>query len=410
MAGGQQAENTLYENSLGWFLLLALLAVLFLVFWHFNAPEVRNIIRWIRYGEMWVISWFIMALEMAGLFENGYTVSHNGQDLPWMGYFESIPGWEKNQLSNAMGLINAVAMQPFRIVFVVLCALAGLWCIFKGPQTDYRTRLGLEGLIARQARNFPVTAPFVEFNPSDQPPRAPGTPVPVELPLFAEALGPEEWLAYHQIPAPDGKIDEDAATRKFQSQLIGRWKGASALKPYQQILLATFCLKAARKRVESDHMLSRIAMCWDSKSGLKLKKDRKLLSDARKVLKDKSISEGTLKVCNQHAFVTTAMSRALAHARQEGGVLAPAQFVWLRGHDRTLWYPLNNLGRHSFHMEALGAMSHYKAEKLTMRPIPVPKMEGAVETISDYMKSKSARPIPQLDYSMSKKRGVKKAT
>ncbi len=60
-------------------------------------------------------------------------------------------------------------------------------------------------------------------------------------------------------------------------------------------------------------------------------------------------------------------------------------------------------------MEALGAMSHFKAEKMTQRPIPVPKVDHAVDTIQEYMSSIKARPIPQLDYSKSKKRGIKKA-
>ena len=101
--------------------------------------------------------------------------------------------------------------------------------------------------------------------------------------------------------------------------------------------------------------------------------------------------------------------RALATARDEGGVLAPAQFVWLRAYNRALWYPMNNLGRQSFHMEALGAMSHYRAEKITQRPVPVPKLGDAIETIVEYMGSALARPLPQMDYSQSKKRGVKKA-
>ena len=70
------------------------------------------------------------------------------------------------------------------------------------------------------------------------------------------------------------------------------------------------------------------------------------------------------------------MVRALWYARSEGGVLAPAQFLWLRGHDRALWYPLNNLGRKSFHIEAMGAMCQYKAEKRVSRPIPKGEIKG----------------------------------
>lgn len=156
-------------------------------------------------------------------------------------------------------------------------------------------------------------------------------------------------------------------------------------------------------------MMGRIALCWSHDKGLQLEKDKTLLRDARAILRNKDLAGKTLSKCNEHAFQTTALLRALNTAREEGGVMAPAQFVWLRGHDRLLWYPLNNLGRQAFHMEALGAMSHYKLEKRTMRPIPKPKVDDAVTSITDYMSSDRARPIPQLDYSGSKKRGIKKA-
>lgn len=430
MAGGQQAENTLHENAVGWMILLVVMAVLVYLFWHFKSEEVRNIIRWVRFGEAWVLQWFIMLGELVGLSDGtfnfrGSTLSFwdvfRGSDTllkeeaarggkPNASLFYGMAHYNKSSLTiDHLALFSAITMGIMKIPFIILAACGAFWCLLCGPHTQYRTRLGLDGLIARQAPNFPVISPFVDFNPSDQPPRPPGAPVPVELPHFAEALGPEEWLAFNQIPAPDGAIDEAAAKKHFQKQLIGRWKGVKALKPYQQILLACFALKASRERDASDDMLSRTAKCWSAKNGLKLSKDKKLLSDARKVIRNKKLAGGTIAACNRHAFITTAMLGALNYARSEGGVLAPAQFVWLRAHDRTLWYPLNNMGRYSFHTEALGAMSHFKAERLTSRPIPTPKVEGAVRMMIEYMKSNLARPIPSLDYSQSKKRGVKKA-
>ena len=411
MSGGQQAENTLHENAIGWMIMGVILIILIWLFWRYQAPVVREAIAWIRLSEMWVISWFIELGNMLGIWgEEGYTVFYKGSPVSWSEWYEKVRNWPKDRLNyDHLSLINALSMQPLRLVFFTLAALGALWCIFRGPETHYRSKLGLEGLIHRQAHTFPVIAPFVDFNPGTMPPRPPGSPVPAELPQFAEALGPEEWLAYTNNTAPDGKIDEAVARKAFIRQLGGRWKGPMALKPYQQILLAAFCLKAARKRDRADQMLGRIALCWSHKSGLKLSRDRKLLSEARKILKDKDLSASTLAKCNQHAFVATALLRGLATAREEGGVMAPAAFVWLRGHDRALWYPLNNLGRQSYHMEALGAMSHFKAERLTQRPIPIPKVDFAIDTINEYMSSMKARPIPQLDYSQSKKRGVKKA-
>lgn len=395
-----KAANTLYENGIGWGILLIIFFILVYLFWYYHATDVRDGIRWIRYGEMWLMSWFI---------SDDYTIPFNGVEQNWKDWFETVDKLRADQLTyQHMSFYAALTMYPLRWILIAIMALGGLWCLLFGPNTQYRRKMNLEGLMRHQAKNFPVISPFLKFNPSEQPPRPPGSPVPAELPLFAEALGPEEWLAYNGIPAPDGKINETAAAEAFVTQLGERWRGPDALPPYQQILLAAFALKAARKRKEADDMLGRIAKLWSPK-GLKISRDRKLLSDARRALKDKNISGKTLAQINRHAYATTALLRALSFARSEGGVLAPAQFLWLRGHDRALWYPLNNLGRQAFHPEAMGAMSHFKAERMTQRPIPVPKVDDAVKTIREYMASTRARPIPPLDYSGSRKRGVKMA-
>ncbi len=391
----------MHENFIGWAIMLVVLGVLTWVFWYFFDTEVRNVVRWIRYGEMWLVSWVL---------PDNFTVNFRGDEVSFFKGLRDTPKWSAEQLTRGhLSYFGALAMQPLKYPLIALMAACAAWCIFYGPRTQYRKKLDLDGLIVRQSLVFPAIKPFIEFNPNKSPPRAPGSPVPVELPLFAEALGPEEWFAYNRIPVPDGHIDEEATAKAFARQLGPRWKGAKALPPYAQILLAAFCLKASRKRTQSDDMLARLANCWSAKKGLQLNKDRKLIKDARKVLSDKKLSEKTLAKSNQGGFVTTALLKALQFARDEGGVLAPAQFVWLRGHNRQLWYPLNNLGRHSYHMEALGAMSHYKLERMTQRPVPVPKVEGAVETMKAYMSSTRARPIPPLDYSGSEKRGIKKA-
>ncbi len=395
----QKAANTLHENAIGWAILAFVFFLLFALFWHFKEYDVKSAFRWMRWGQMYVISFFV---------DDEYTVNWSGVEINFQQAFEAVPKIEKLELDDkTMGMISALAMKPLQIPFMVIIFLIGLWGLRKGPGTVFRRKLNLDGLIGVQAKVFTYITPFVKFNPSTQPVRPPGAPVPSQLPLFSEALGPEEWLAYNQIPIPDGKIDEDAAYIAFAKQLGGRWQGWMKLAPYKQVLLAGFCLKAARKRKDSDDLLGRLAICWEGTNGLNLTKDPKLVAEARKVLKSDAAKK-TLALCNMHAFETTAFLRALQAARQEGGVLAPAQFTWLRGHNRTLWYPMNNLGRQAFHMEALGALCHFKAEKMTQRPIPKPKVSDAVQSIVDYMKSTRARPIPQLDYTGAKNKGVKK--
>lgn len=400
MADGKQDGMT--EKFMGWGMILVIIAICFYIVYRVWTPEILGTIRWIRYVEIWLV---------AALTPDSYMVTLPSGDKvnldEWLNSIAAIP--KENIDFKLMMAISQVAMIPLKWIFIAIISLIGLWAYKKGPGTQYVEVFNLDRFIKFQANSFPIISPFVKFNPANQPPRPPGAPVPAELPLFAEVLGPEEWLAYNQIPIPDGVIDQKVAFKAFAKQLGPRWKGAKKLAPYKQILLAGFCLKASRKRTQADDFLGRLAQCWSHDKGLDLSLDKGLIKEARKILKTKELAHIVLKNCNQHAWETTALLRGLLTARDEGGVLSPSQFVWLRGHDRNLWYPLNNLGRKSHHMEAIGAMAHFRFEKRSERPIPRPKVQEAVQSIVDYMDSSEARPIPALDYSQSKnKRGIKK--
>lgn len=388
-----------YDNTLSWIGLAIIFALLLWLLWYHQAQNIRNGIRWVRYAEISVSQVFL---------GDDYVVHVNGEPVAKLSEIKELAKTTETSELNTriMDIVALGAIYPLRYIFTFIIILMAFWALFRGPKALYRTKLDLNHLIQRQANNFPAISPFVKFNPTNQPPRPPGAPVPAELPLFAEALGPEEWIAYYDIPVPNGKIDEDAAARAFTKQLGAPWRGTMHLAPYRQVLLAAFCLKSVRKRGDADEMLGALSKSWTFENGLKL--NSSLVSQARKILRDRDISGKILSKCNQHAYENTVMVRALATAREEGGVLAPAQFLWLRAYDRLLWYPLNNLGRQSHHMEAIGAICHYKAEKMAQRPIPRPKMEDAVKTISEYLASSNARPIPALDYSKSKKRAIKK--
>jgi intracellular multiplication protein IcmP len=307
-------------------------------------------------------------------------------------------------------VVTYVALYPLRWVIVGIIACMFVWVIFTGPTSRFHRVMGLEAVIRDQAKTFKVIRPFIKFNPNHLTARPIGAPVPVDLPMFAEALSPEEWIAINEIPYIDGVLDTAAAEAAFAKQLGPRWKGAMALPAELQVILAAFCLKAARKRNEADELLGRLACCWDHKSGLRLSRERGLVRQARKILRDKKLSEKTLGNCNRHAYVSTAMMRALNTAREDGGVLAPAQFVWLRAHNRGLWYPLNNLGRQAFHMEAIAAAAHYRAEKHINRPIPRPRVMDALDGLLEHLKNPIfVRPIPEVDYGSAGRRKKKNA-
>jgi len=63
--------------------------------------------------------------------------------------------------------------------------------------------------------------------------------------------------------------------------------------------------------------------------------------------------------------------------RKRAGVMAPAQFNWLKLVDRRLWYALHSLGMPNPYVEARGARDHYAAECLIGEPIHAPSIDRA---------------------------------
>ena len=90
---------------------------------------------------------------------------------------------------------------------------------------------------------------------------------------------------------------------------------------------------------------------------------------------------------SRHAYTNPAMMELLVEARRRAGVLAPAQFAWLKLVDRRLWYALHSLGYETdgfgryLHpnprVEAIGARDHWAAERAAGAPVIEPNLSRA---------------------------------
>ncbi len=364
----------------------------FLIWWIFQ-EEITNVYRWIRIFEMWLGS-LIMGEDFA-------------VKLPGFG-FQTLEMW-RDWLPKAnvkrigyqeIEVTTYVAIASLKYLFAGLLALMGCIVMIYEPGANFRRKMKLPDLMAEQAKSFPVISPFLEFNPLKIPSRVIGEAVPAKLPLFAEALAPEEWVAYNEIPYDKDKkvLHFPKAFQSLAKQLGRRWEGPLKLPIHIQALYAVFALKHVRKREESDDLLNQLALSWSAAKGFR--PPGKLVGYIKKVIKDPEIGGKLKPHADKHAFTTTALVRCLARAREEGGVLASATFLWLRGVDRALWYPLNNLGRRSYHPEAGGAMVHYTYELIAEQKIPTPKFDDVIRGLEEVLKGPDGKPIPELDRSM----------
>ena len=61
------------------------------------------------------------------------------------------------------------------------------------------------------------------------------------------------------------------------------------------------------------------------------------------------------------------------------GVLASAEFIWLKPIDRGLWYMLNSVGRSTAVAEICGAYAHWIAESRNNGPLFAPMVGEAIK-------------------------------
>jgi intracellular multiplication protein IcmP len=386
-------------------LLVAIFLVIGLgwVIWHVSHDFWMNyLFRWMRFGELWIINLFTHRygacldwLRYAQVNNNSpqiVTVTNACFGPAYLGQMPANEAASYYQMSMPpLMALGALAASYYRWPVVAVLLGIGCYILFFAPRNKFMTKHTLETLIATQAKMWPIISPIVKFNPSKTG-RVLGDVVPDKLPLFAEALSPEEWVSWNRISVVNGIPDRDATRRALVRQLGPRWNGIDALPIHMRALVAAFALKGAQKREASDDLLGRLALAWAPSKGFKPTSE--LIAEIDKILHDPELGGKIAPTLDKHAWRTTALLSALGWARANGGVLAPAQFLWVRGEDRALWYPLNNLGRRSFHSEGAGSMAHFMAEEAAKKPLPIPRVDTAIITLNTYLHDPDKRPIP----------------
>jgi intracellular multiplication protein IcmP len=119
--------------------------------------------------------------------------------------------------------------------------------------------------------------------------------------------------------------------------------------------------------------------------------DPKTLAIADRALAELGVAAWALKIMEAHHFTTLGLMSVLNAARLRSGVLAPAQFAFLKLVDRRLWYALHALGfeadgplahpHPSQRVEAIGARAHWTAERAIGAPIPTAEFDAAIAAI-----------------------------
>ena len=242
-----------------------------------------------------------------------------------------------------MRLYRNIGQELVYPAMALVLALAGL-CFLRAGNARFTRTFDLEKLMAEQAIHSRSTAAFVGRGLKLSKLRA-GDPRPADA-----ALHVDEWVARYAT-SEKGGFDEAAARREFMRQLGGRWTEPSAASPAVRSMLAVFALQGVQRRDEAARLLGFLS------EGLPRRKadggagpeeplafDPKTLRLADRVLATGEVSAWAFEVMDQHHFTTPGLMSVLNQARLRSGVLAPAQFAFLKLVDRRLWYALHALG------------------------------------------------------------------
>ena len=293
-------------------------------------------------------------------------------------------------LRDLYGILHVVGMF-FRIPATALLAVLAVICVVRAAPSRFKRRFDLDGLIHEQARMFPVIAPFVARRLGVVPPPN-GVPRPADY-----ALTPLEWIKCYGQDA-EGRFNRARAEATLVTQLGPRWTGPVAAPPVARLLFVVFALHLTERRDDALALLVIAAKGLpqrekDAPAGPErpLKLPSAAVEHADAALADPAAFAEAKMISRRHAYTAPALMALLNAARVRAGVLAPAQFSWLRLVDRALWYALHSLGYQTEGIgrylhpnprpEAAGARDHWAAECAAGEPVIRPCVERALQAI-----------------------------
>ena len=288
--------------------------------------------------------------------------------------------------------------------FALLLGLFGVAAIFMGRVGGLVRRFNMESLLKNNAESFPCLRPVVGrgkylLSPESYdsgPWRIARTPVQFALEhgLLVNDAGepfPPDQALRHGLPSTElpawghARLDEAKALAVLQKQL-GKWfEGYDGLSPCRRALAVAFLAYADGDKKGCVALLDAVSLSYREENGQAscpvLEAEdftgrlEKTWEQHKSILRERSL-------LNHVAFELPWFMALLYRARRKG-VLASAQFLWLRPLDRPLWYSLNQCGGRAAWAEGFAPWAHYTAEDKEGKALPEPRVAPAVASLKD---------------------------
>ncbi|MCB1826931.1 MAG: type IVB secretion system coupling complex protein DotM/IcmP [Coxiellaceae bacterium] len=356
------------DHTANFFWLIVLIAIALVSIWYFIPKYIVTPVFLMRYFELDALI-FLSNLwnSIAGYLH--LPVAHVHQLIKLKQFILTA---EPSKLHfTQFSAVNAVMGHWVRWPTLFILGVMGLIAYFRHSTVMFRETYNMDTLKDMESENWPQIQPVLSLNLVKED---------IEKGPWAMAKTPLDYCRSNDIVSTelksDGKtvwkVEKGPASRLFTMQLGPLWKDIFNLPIHIKALMVVFIARAERERDVAKHFLSQISA-----------------SAASGKLDFTGVNEQLIKYQNskllqwlrpRHAYVRTMMATLLEMARADG-VLATAEFLWLKPVDRKLWYTLNSVGRQTSVVEVSGIFSHWKAEKALGRAMTTPMVKEAVRAL-----------------------------
>lgn len=370
-----QAQQNATDQTSNFFWLLAIIAGALVAIWLFARQWFIIPIYYFRYYEISVFyylveGWNALAAHLSFL----HLPLGNIKELVGLKHYILSSNPYKVDWDSFVALNDMVGGWTRWVLCPLLIGLAAL-TYFKFGNRKFTRTYSMESLRDIEQDNWPEIKPVLSLDLVKED---------IEKGPWAMAQTPLDFCKEHHIASLTRvnernvwKLDRGGAHRLLTTQVGPLWPGAEALPIHIQALVVIFIARAERERDVANKLLAQIAR---SAGGGKLD-----FTGVNKLIKEKYGQSRILKWLEaRHAYVYTMMASLLEIARSDG-VLATAEFLWLKPVDRRLWYVLNSVGRQTAVVEVAGAHAHWLTEKKIGRSLRSPMVVEAVNALEENM-------------------------
>ncbi len=197
---------------------------------------------------------------------------------------------------------------------------------------------------------------------------------------WAPSMQPMEWIQKYAIDEKTRLIDRERVRINLLDQLGAQWTAYIDQPYYVRVIIASLACHLIHERDAGIGILDRVGISLAHTGGI----SKEIVAEADALMTQPKYYEPVNAIMRRHAYVATAMLSLFSKAKSESGIIASAEFRWLKGIDRTLWYALNGLGRHTTWVEAAAIKAHWEIECRAAKPINQPSIDQAVQAVHDY--------------------------